>query len=82
MNLESIQRGETIIIDANILIYAIQQESKQCKKFLMRCAGDEIPGVLPLHILAEVMHILMISEARENGWILNTHQGETTCRKT
>ncbi len=74
MNLELIQRGETIIIDANILIYAIQQESTQCKRLLMQCAGDEINGVLPLHILAEVMHVLMISEARDNGWIHNSKQ--------
>jgi len=69
MNLELIPRGETLILDANILIYAIQQESKQCKRLLMQCAGDEINGVLPLHILSEVMHVLMISEAIDNGWV-------------
>lgn len=74
MNLELIQRGDTIIIDANILIYAIQQESTQCKRLLIQCAGDEINGVLPLHILAEVIHVLMISEARDNGWIQNSKQ--------
>ncbi len=74
MNLELIEGGETVIIDANIVIYAIQKESKQCKKLLMRCAGDELQGVLPLHILAEIMHVLMISEARDNGWILSAHQ--------
>lgn len=69
MNMNLIKKGESVVIDANIFIYAIQQESQQCKKLLVRCAEDEVTGILPAHILAEVMHILMMAEARDNGWI-------------
>lgn len=69
MNIGLIKRGDSIVIDANIIIYAIQKESEQCKNLLLRCAEGEVNGILPAHILAEVMHILMISEARDNGWI-------------
>jgi len=35
----------------------------------IRCADEDITGVLSTPILAEVMHQLMLSEARDNGWI-------------
>lgn len=73
MNIGLIKRGDSVVIDANIIIYAIQKESEQCKKLLLRCADDELNGFLPVHILAEVMHILMISEARDNGWITGSN---------
>lgn len=69
MKLDQFQKGENIIVDANIFIYAMRQESLQCKRLLMRCANEEIYGILPVHTLTEVMHRLMVSEARDNGWI-------------
>lgn len=69
MNLDKIPDGERVIIDANIILYAVQQASQQCKRLLLRCAGDELQGILPAHILAEVMHQFMLAEARDNGWI-------------
>ncbi|GAB4381393.1 MAG: hypothetical protein Kow0042_31940 [Calditrichia bacterium] len=69
MNLNDISSGESIIVDAKIVVYAIQHVSGQCEELLYRCAEDEIKCCLPAHILAEIMHQLMIIEARENGWI-------------
>ena len=69
MNLNKIPSGEITVIDANIVLYAMQRSSQQCKRVLSRCAEEDITGVLPLHILAEIMHQLMIAEARDNGWI-------------
>lgn len=69
MNLDSLQKGSEVIIDANIFIYAMRQQSKQCKTLLLRCANNELNGFLPVHVLAEIMHKLMISEARDNDWI-------------
>ncbi|MFZ1321180.1 MAG: type II toxin-antitoxin system VapC family toxin [Ignavibacteria bacterium] len=76
-----INRGDSIIIDANIIIYAIQKESEQCKNLLLKCAEEEINGILPVHILAEVMHILMISEARDNGWITGSNPAKQLSEK-
>lgn len=81
MNIGLINRGDSIIIDANIIIYAIQKESEQCKNLLLKCAEEEINGILPVHILAEVMHILMISEARDNGWITGSNPAKQLSEK-
>ena len=69
MNLNDIRDDETVVVDANILLYAIQKESQQCKRLLLRCADGDLTCIVPMHILAEVMHVLIISEARDNGWI-------------
>lgn len=73
MNLDSLQKGSEVIIDANIFIYAMRQQSKQCKTLLLRCANNELNGFLPVHVLAEIMHKLMISEARDNDWIYGSN---------
>jgi predicted nucleic acid-binding protein len=67
--LDRIPDHENILIDANICLYAIRRGSSQCERFLERCAKEEISGILPTHILAEIMHQLMIAEARDNQWI-------------
>ena len=69
MNLNEIPSGDMVVIDANIILYAAQQASQQCKRLLMRCADDDVRGILPTHLLAEVMHRLMIAEARDNGLV-------------
>lgn len=69
MNLDDIPSGDRILIDANIFIYASQQLSHQCKRLLLRCADEDLYGILSVHILAEIMHQFMIAEARDNDWI-------------
>ena len=81
MNLNLLKRGEIVLLDANILIYAIQQQSVQCKNLLMRCAEDEISCIIPAHILAEVMHILMIAEAKDNAWIIGPNPARQLSEK-
>ncbi|MGC8596271.1 MAG: hypothetical protein ACP5MI_11800, partial [Candidatus Kryptoniota bacterium] len=48
--------------------YGILLKSDQCVGFLRRCAERDIVGVVGLQQLAEVMHRLMMVEARENEW--------------
>ncbi len=69
MNLGQIGEGERVAIDANILVYANQQKSREYVELLLRCARDEVIGVVPMPMVAELMHTLMLIEARENGWI-------------
>lgn len=69
MNLSRIPSKQTIIIDTNIFIYANQRSSNQCVKLLEKCAKDELHGIVPTNILAEVMHVLMLVEARDIGLI-------------
>jgi predicted nucleic acid-binding protein len=67
--LPSIPAGSWVAVDTNILIYVNQGRSPQCAGFLKRCAGNELLGVVPAPMLAELVHALMLIEARENNWI-------------
>ena len=69
MTLNELRKDEIVVIDANILIYALGGKSSQCEHLIRRCAVGEIHGVLTSPVLAEVMHRLMHAEARENVWI-------------
>ena len=69
MKLGEIESGDLVVIDANILVYANQQKSQECIQLLGRCARGEVSAVVPMPMVAELMHTLMLIEARENGWI-------------
>jgi predicted nucleic acid-binding protein len=67
--LSSIPAGAWVVIDTNILVYASQQRSLECVELLRRCASGELQGVVPVPMVAELVHSLMLIEARENNWI-------------
>jgi predicted nucleic acid-binding protein len=69
MTLAKIPEGECVVIDTNILVYANQGQSADCVEFLRRCAAGELQGLVPLPMVAELVHALMLIEARENNWI-------------
>ncbi len=71
--LSSIPSGAWVAIDTNILVYANQGRSVECQAFLRRCALRELHGVVPAPMAAELVHALMLIEARENGWIGRTN---------
>ncbi len=67
--LSSIRAGAWVAIDTNVLVYANQRRSPECLEFLKRCASGELQGVVPAPMVAELVHALMLIEARENNWI-------------
>jgi len=69
MNLNEIKKSEVVLLDANILIYGILDKSEQCARLLRRCTSKDVIGVIGLPHFAEVMHRLMMFEARENEWV-------------
>lgn len=69
MNLHSLDPSKSIILDANILLYGIQRKSEQCVELIGRIGDGELNCHITSHILAEVMHVLMIEEARSIGEI-------------
>lgn len=73
MNLTKLPAGEFVMLDANIFIYALQQQSRQCIQLLRRCAEEQVIGYVADNILAEVMHTLMIAEARDYNWITSAN---------
>jgi hypothetical protein len=61
--------GEEILIDANIIIYALGVRSIQCVELLARCARREISGFTTVDILSDVCHRVMLAEAASRGLI-------------
>jgi predicted nucleic acid-binding protein len=64
LKLEAVPAGAAIFVDANIFIYHFLGVSRECEAFLERCAAGEVKAVTGTHIVAEVLHRLMIAEAR------------------
>lgn len=69
MNISSIPQNEHIIIDSNIFVYANHCYSDECVRLLHRCAKGDVTAVITTNILSEVMHVLMLAEARDIGLI-------------
>lgn len=65
--LNTIPPGSNVFIDANIIVYGINEESEQCKQFLDRCSREEIFGICLFEILNEATHQFMRGEARAKG---------------
>jgi len=58
-----------VFIDANIFIYGLSGKSMECKKFLSRCATEEIFGFSLYEVVNEATHHLMTAEACKKGLI-------------
>jgi predicted nucleic acid-binding protein len=69
MTLQAIPSQELVLLDANIVLYALSGASEQCRTLLRRCAENDVRGIVTTHILAEIQHRLMLAEAMENDWI-------------
>ncbi len=63
-SLSELPAGARAFIDANIFIYHFIGASQQCKEFLDRCERGEVFGTTGVFILLEVLHRLMMIEAR------------------
>ena len=49
MNLDAVPRDAALLIDANVLIYAVQHVSSQCRRLLLRCESGEVSGAMNCH---------------------------------
>jgi len=67
MNLEGIPDAATVLIDTNILLYARNRRSEQCRQLLRRCEQGAVNGVVTLPTLAEFSHRRMVQEAQSKG---------------
>jgi predicted nucleic acid-binding protein len=43
--LDAVPDGSDILVDANIFIYGITNQSPQCKTFLARCSNEQVFGI-------------------------------------
>jgi predicted nucleic acid-binding protein len=69
MNLRQIPKSDVVLVDANIILYAARGVSTQCEQLLTRCSERDISCIIPSAQFAEVMHRLLVAEARDNGWV-------------
>lgn len=67
--LSSLPHGAEVLIDANVLTYALQGRSRQSEDLLRRCFAGEVSGFTTVDVLADVCHRLMICEAGGRGLI-------------
>ena len=67
--IEAIPAGSAVLIDANILVYALLGQSVQCGALLRRCAGEEVYGVTTWDAVGDAVHRLMLREGFEKGLI-------------
>ncbi len=67
MKLRELPDGSTILVDTNVLLYARNSRSSQCRELLVRCEHGVVTGVITLTIVAEFNHRCMIQEARAKG---------------
>lgn len=69
MNPDAIAAGTSVLIDANILLYAVRQASNQSLALLERCAAGELNGVVTSIVIAEFCHRRMMLEAAGAGLV-------------
>ena len=69
MNLADIHNGSRVLIDANILIYALRGASPQCRALLARCDASAVEGWITTSVVAEFGHRRMIQEAQSLGLV-------------
>lgn len=69
MNLQDIVNGSTVFLDTNVLLYARNRRSPQCRQLLLRCEQGAVNGVVSLPTLAEFSHRCMVQEAQSNGLV-------------
>lgn len=65
--LDAVPDGSNVLIDANVFIYALSNQSPQCKNFLSRCSREQIYGITLFGVVHEATHQFMLAEARSKG---------------
>lgn len=61
--LDAVPEGTDVLIDSNILIYAITNASPQCRRLLERCSREEITGIALYESINDATHQFMKAEA-------------------
>jgi predicted nucleic acid-binding protein len=68
MKLVEVSSGQRVLVDANIVLYAVQSRSSPCRDFLARCASGDVDGFISTVSLAEIAHRRMTQEAQSRGF--------------
>ena len=71
--LPNLPSGADVFLDANVFIYALSGNSKECRELLRRCSTEEVLGITTLDVINEVTHRLMLAEAVAKNVILKSN---------
>jgi len=74
-DLDTVQDGSDILIDANVFVYGLTNVSPQCKNFLARCSREQIYGVTLFETIHEATHEFMRAEAKAKGFFTAQEKG-------
>ena len=69
MTLSEVATDTHLYIDANIFVYYFGRLSDECAELIDRCERGEIISYTGTHILLEVAHRLMLTEAVDKGLV-------------
>ena len=69
MTLKELEPGAEVFIDENIFIYHFLDMSADCSDFLALVEEGRYQGLTSVNVLTEVLHRLMIMEARTKGLV-------------
>ena len=69
MTFNEIVRDAHLYIDANIFVYYFGRSSNDCTALIDRCERGEIKAYTGTHVLLEVAHRLMMTEAVDKGFV-------------
>jgi predicted nucleic acid-binding protein len=81
MNLDDIQNGSLCVVDTNVLLYAEQGLSQQCKRLLRRCGTGDLILRLPQTVWHEMCHKLMLAEAVMGGKVTGPNPAAKLSRR-
>jgi predicted nucleic acid-binding protein len=81
MNLDDIQNGSLCVVDTNVLLYAEQGLSQQCKRLLRRCGTGDLILRLPQTVWHELCHKLMLAEALMGGKVAGPNPAAKLSRR-
>jgi len=80
-NLDDVPDGSSIFVDTNIFHYHLQNLSPSCTQFITRIASGAIEAYVNIQVLSDLLHKLMMTEARAKGCIGNKSSNPQELKK-
>ncbi len=69
MTFNEIASDARLYIDANIFVYHFAEASDECRSLILRCGQERIRAFTGTHVLLEVAHRIMMTEAVDKGLV-------------
>lgn len=65
VHLDSVPDGSNVLIDTNVFVYGLTNQSPQCKNLLTRCSNEQVYGITTFEVVNEATHVFMLAEAKD-----------------